>query len=265
MTIKVAFLGLGKMGCAAMKAVISAEGMQVVSGFDSDCKKTDLGLMASSKEIGVKSSDVKELVETLKRTKPDVVVDFSAANACLENSKAVSAFGANMVIGTTGFTDAQLKELTNTLRNVGAVISPSMSMGVNVFWRLIREAACNLKGYDIEVLEAHHRFKKDAPSGTALKAVKVICDATGRDMKKDVVYGREGICPRQDGEIGVMSIRAGDIVGEHTVMFTTLGERFELKHIAHSRDSFASGIPQAIRFIHGKKGIYDMGDVLGLK
>jgi 4-hydroxy-tetrahydrodipicolinate reductase len=265
MTIKVAFIGLGKMGKAAAKKVIETDGFTVVGGFDKEHVGSNIGILAGTKEIGVKVSDPSRLAEALKASSPDVVVDFTIADACVKNAKVVGEAGLNMIVGTTGFTDAQMTELKKALKGVGALISPNMSVGVNVFWKLVGEAAKNLKGYDVEVVEAHHKHKRDSPSGTALKAVQVICDAVGADMKRDVVYGRQGVCPRRSGEIGVHSIRAGDIVGEHTVTFTTEGERFELRHMAHNRDSLASGIPAAIRFIKGKKGIYDMGDVLGLR
>jgi 4-hydroxy-tetrahydrodipicolinate reductase len=265
MTIKVAFLGLGKMGCAAAKKVMETEGLQAVAGFDSAAVGVDIGTLCAGKEAGVRVEDPSKLSESLKKSRPDVVVDFSSPQACVQNSKTVADAGINMVIGTTGFTDQELGQLKRNIKGIGALISPNMSIGVNVFWKLVAEAARDLKGYDIEVVEAHHKSKKDAPSGTAMKAVQLICEATGRDVKKDVVCGREGICPRKDGEIGVSSIRAGDIVGEHTVMFATQGERFELRHVAHSRASLASGIPAAITFINGKKGIYDTADALGLK
>ncbi|MFH0863137.1 MAG: 4-hydroxy-tetrahydrodipicolinate reductase [Candidatus Altiarchaeota archaeon] len=263
MTIKVAFLGLGKMGRAAAKSVFAASDMKVVAGFDIGSVGQDIGVLAGCPPIGVKVDEPMTLEDVLSRTKPDVVVDFSSPAACLANAKAVTAAGANMVIGTTGFSDEDMARLKKSLK--GAVISPNMSVGVNVFFKLVGEAAKDLRGYDVEVVESHHKFKKDAPSGTAMKAVKAITEAVGADMKRDVIYGRHGECPRKGGQICIHSIRAGDIVGEHTVMFTSEGERFELRHVAHSRDSFASGIPAAIRFVDGKEDIYDMADVLGLK
>jgi 4-hydroxy-tetrahydrodipicolinate reductase len=265
MTIKVAFNGLGKMGCAAARAIIDSGGFDVVAGFDVSGAGADIGVLAGTKAVGVMVGEPSGLGEALKKAKPDVVVDFSAPDASVSASKAAADAGASMVIGTTGLSEAQLSKLKENLRGVGAVVSPNMSVGVNVFWKLVGEAAKELKGYDVEVVEAHHRSKKDAPSGTALKAVKAVCDAVGADPGKVVVYGRQGACPRREGEIGVHSIRAGDIVGEHTVMFTTLGERFEVRHVAHSRDSFASGVPAAVRFVKGRRGFFDMGDVLGLK
>lgn len=265
MTIKVAMLGLGKMGRAAAKSVISCEGLKIVAGFDLGSVGADVGTLAGGDPIGVRVDEPKLLADVLAKTKPDVVVDFTSPGACVKNAKIVASAGANMVIGPTGFSEEELAELKKSLKGVGAVISPNMSVGVNVFFKLVGEAARDLKGYDIEVIESHHKFKKDAPSGTAMKAVKVITDAICADMKNDVIYGRQGECRRRQGEICIHSIRAGDIVGEHTVMFTSEGERFEVRHIAHSRDSFASGIPAAVKFIKGKKGIFGMEDVLGLK
>ena len=142
-----------------------------------------------------------------------------------------------------------------------------MSIGVNVFWKLIREATGLLDGkdYDIEIIEMHHRFKKDAPSGTALRAADVISEELGKNLNDLAVYGRKGISERSKKEIGIHAVRAGDIVGEHTVLFGNLGERIEITHRAHSRLAFANGALEAVKFVHRKKGIYDMGDVLGLK
>ncbi len=265
MTIKVALLGLGRVGRCAAGAILCEEDMEIVAGYDMKYVLVDIGVLSGRQEIGVKTEDVSKLGKDLLRVKPDVVVDFTLPEACVENSKVVGEAGACMVVGTTGLTPQQLAKLKKNLKNTGLVISPNMSVGVNVFWQIIGEAARKLPGYDIEIIEAHHRFKKDAPSGTALRACEILAKATGADTRKDLVHGRKGASLRKDGEIGVHSIRAGDIVGEHTVMFSTLGERFEVKHVAHTRDSFTSGIPAAIRFINGKKGVYDMWDVLGLR
>jgi 4-hydroxy-tetrahydrodipicolinate reductase len=249
--------------------MLSSAGHKVVSVVDApgtvDLSK-DAGLLAGISELGVKVSSSDKLSETLDETKPDVVVDFTTASACVGNAKTVSGKKINLVIGTTGFTEAQKKEIEDTVKKnkVGAVLSPNMSVGVNAYWKLVAEAAKTLKGYDVEVIEAHHRFKKDAPSGTALKTAEVICEAQGRSLKDVGVYGRKGDAPRKEGEIGIHAIRAGDIVGEHTVLFSTLGERLEVTHRAHSREAFVSGVMKAVDFIAGKKGFYDMKDVLGL-
>ncbi len=265
MTIKVAFNGLGRMGRAAARTVIGDGDFRIVGGYDPSGAGEDIGAMAGTNSVGVRVEAPSDMEASLRKNGADVLVDFSTPEAALSAAEAAAAAGVSMVVGTTGFTDEEAKALRGRLSKVGAVISPNMSVGVNVFWRLVGEAARDLRGYDAEVVEAHHSMKKDAPSGTALTAVEAIAAATGADLKRDVVYGRRGESRRRKGEIGVHSIRGGDIVGEHTVLFTTEGERFELRHVAHTRDSFASGVPSAIRFIKGRKGVYDMGDALGLK
>ncbi|MBU0761844.1 MAG: 4-hydroxy-tetrahydrodipicolinate reductase [Candidatus Altiarchaeota archaeon] len=262
MAIKVAFLGVGRMGQAAIRAVLESKDLQIVAAFDTANIGQYVGALGAGQETGIKIDDPSNLKEILDKTKTDVVVDFTTAKACVQNSKTVGELGIPMVVGTTGFTENQIQKLKYNLSNTGLVLSPNMSVGVNVFWQLVGEAASKLPDYDIEVIETHHRFKKDAPSGTAKKAVEVIKDAVG-EIKP--VNGRSGDSLRQKGDVGIHSIRAGDIVGEHTVMFSSIGERFEIKHIAHSRDSFASGIPQAIRFIKDQKGFFDMWDVLELR
>ena len=172
-----------------------------------------------------------------------------------------------MVIGTTGFTDDQIKEIKELSKDVPVVLAPNMSIGVNLLFKLVQEAARALKGkgYDIEVVEMHHRFKKDAPSGTAVKIVDILKEETGI---KNVVYGREGIYEngRPSDEIAVFALRGGDVVGEHTVIFAGMGERIELTHKAGSRDIFAKGAVEAAKWIKDKPaGLYDMMDVLGLK
>lgn len=262
MAIKVAFLGTGRMGQAAVRAVMEAKDMEVAAAFDTSNAGVDVGMLSGKKTIGVLVEDPSKLKEVLEATKAEVVVDFTSAKSCVTNSKIVGEVGVPMVVGTTGFTENQSQKLKYNLSSTGLVLSPNMSVGVNVFWQLVGEAAKKLPDYDIEVIEAHHRFKKDAPSGTAKKAVEIIKEALG-EVKP--VYGRHGESLRQKQEVGVHSIRAGDIVGEHTVIYSNLGERFEMKHVAHSRDSFASGIASAIRFIKDKKGFYDMWDVLELR
>jgi 4-hydroxy-tetrahydrodipicolinate reductase len=169
----------------------------------------------------------------------------------------------NLVVGTTGFSPDQQSRIKKAVEGkVAAVISPNFMMGVNVFWKLIYEAALVLKDYDIEVIEAHHNQKKDAPSGTALAAVDALKKALG---EVEVVHGREGVRLRGK-EIGVHAIRGGDIVGDHTVLFAGPGERLEIKHQAHSRSAFASGAVQAARWVVDKEpGIYSMADVLASK
>ncbi len=265
---KVCVLGFGRMGKLIVKMLL-ASGHKVVAVVDApgspDVGK-DAGMLAGVQETGIIVSGSDKLEETLKKTKPDVVVDFTQAKACMGNLSAVARAKADIVIGTTGFTDEQKREIEATVKkgNIGAVLSPNMSVGVNAYWKLVSEAAKILSGYDVEIIEAHHRFKKDAPSGTALKTAEVVCEAQGKSLKEAGVYGRRGEAPRKEGEIGIHAIRAGDIVGEHTILFSTLGERVEVTHRAHSREAFVSGVVKAVDFVAGKKGFYSMKDVLGL-
>ena len=186
----------------------------------------------------------------------------------LAHLQACRALGVNLVIGTTGFTEAQKAEIADAAREIAIVMAPNMSVGVNVTLKLLEMAAKALStGYDIEIIEAHHRHKVDAPSGTALKMGEVIAGALGRDLKDCAVYAREGVTGERDpSSIGFATIRGGDIVGDHTVLFAGTGERIEISHKSSSRATYAQGSLRAVRFLAGrKKGLYDMADVLGLK
>lgn len=196
-----------------------------------------------------------------------VLVEFSTPEATLEHLRLVADAGGRAVIGTTGFTAAQREAIGSLARRAPIVLSPNMSVGVNLAFRLLQTMAATLgEEYDVEITEIHHRFKKDAPSGTALRMAEVVAEALGRDLGHVAVYGRQGLPgERTKNEIGVLSLRSGDVVGEHTVSFGTLGERLELTHKAHSRDTFARGALRAVRFVVGQSpGLYSMQDVLGL-
>ncbi len=197
----------------------------------------------------------------------DVIVEFSLPQASLEHLDLARAQGTAMVIGTTGFSPAEQKRLEELGRQVPCVVSPNMSLGINLMYGLLEQAALALgEDYDVEICEAHHRMKEDAPSGTALKMAEVVAAALGRDLDKVAVYQRKGrIGIRSAKEIGIQSVRAGDIVGEHTVLFAGGGERLEIVHRAHSRDTFARGALRAASWVVGQsKGLYNMQDVLGL-
>ena len=198
----------------------------------------------------------------------EVLIDFTRPEGTLAHLQACRALGVNAVIGTTGFTDAQREEVIAAAKQIAIVMAPNMSVGVNVTLRLLEMAARALAtGYDIEIIEAHHRHKVDAPSGTALKMGEVVAAALGRDLKQDAVFERHGITGERDpSTIGFSSIRGGDIVGDHTVLFAGTGERIEITHRSSSRATYAQGALRAVRFLQGKKsGLYDMFDVLGLK
>jgi len=194
----------------------------------------------------------------------DVLVDFSERKSTLSCLEVASEAGKAMVIGTTGLSDEEMARVRKAAEKIPIVLSPNMSIGVNVLFKIAEETARKLRGYDVEIFEVHHNRKKDAPSGTAKKLAQVIAEATGRDPCRDAVYGRQGIVgERKPNEIGLHAARAGDIVGEHTVIFAGPGERVELVHRAHSRNTFASGALRAARFAAcAPPGLHTMADVL---
>lgn len=255
MTVRMAVAGCqGRMGRLLIEEVRRFEDLSLAAGFD---------LLGVGELIGggVVVSDPREMAEVLRSSKAQVLIDFTAPAATVENVRVAADQGVNLVVGTTGLSDLQRREIAEAIDGrVAAVISPNYSVGVNLFWRLIEVAAKSLDGYDIEVIEAHHRKKMDAPSGTAAEAVRVLARATG---KVEAIYGREGQGLRGD-EIGVHAVRAGDIVGDHTVLFAGPGERLEIKHQAHSRQAFATGAVRAARWVaSAPHGVYSMADVLG--
>ncbi len=198
----------------------------------------------------------------------EVLIDFTRPEGTLAHLAACRERGVNAVIGTTGFTAAQKAEIEAAARDIAIVLAPNMSVGVNVTLKLLEMAAKALStGYDIEVIETHHRHKVDAPSGTALKMGEVVADALGRSLEECAVYAREGVTGERDpSTIGFATIRGGDIVGDHTVLFAGTGERIEITHKASSRAGYAQGSLRAVRFLAGRKsGLFDMFDVLGLR
>ena len=199
--------------------------------------------------------------------KDRILIEFSVPEASLAHARLVARQGGRAVIGTTGFTPAQREELAAIGRSIAILVAPNMSVGVNVAFRILADMARMLgDDYDVEIVETHHRFKKDAPSGTALRMAEVVAEALGRDLAKTAVYDRhDKLAERTRKEIGMAALRTGDVVGEHTVTFGALGERLELTHRAQSRDNFARGALRAARFIAtAKPGLYSMQDVLGL-
>ena len=198
----------------------------------------------------------------------DCLIDFTRPEGSLQHLAACVEHGVNMVIGTTGFDEAGKAAITKAAESIGIVFAPNMSVGVNATLKLLDMAARILNsGYDVEVFEAHHRHKVDAPSGTALKMGEVIAGALGRDLKDCAVYAREGVTGERDpSSIGFATIRGGDIVGDHTVLFAGTGERIEVTHKSSSRATYAQGSLRAVRFLAGQQtGLFDMFDVLSLK
>lgn len=251
------------MGNLLIRRILATEGLELSAAFDLVKIGEDVGDAIGVGHLGVPISDSKDLAKVLKESKTDVLIDFTIAAATAVNAPAAAAAGVNLIIGTTGLTAEQKTNITDAVikNNVAAVISSNYSIGVGVFFKLIRDAAKYLgDAYDVEIIEAHHNQKKDAPSGTAMTAAEIISDAMGG---KEIIYGREGICPRGK-EICIHAIRGGDIVGDHTVMFIGNSERIEIRHQAHSREIFVGGAVMAAKWVVSqKKGVvYDMSDVL---
>jgi 4-hydroxy-tetrahydrodipicolinate reductase len=256
----------GRMGRALMEALAQAGDFQLMAALersDSPFVGKDAGELVGS-PCGVRiTADPERSLSGC-----DVLVDFTRPEATLEHLEICRSHGIRMVIGTTGFTPEQKKLISNASLDIAMVMAPNMSVGVNLTFRLLELAAQVLnEGYDIEILEAHHRHKVDAPSGTALRMGEVIAKTLGRDLAECAVYGREGVTgERKPATIGFATVRGGDIVGDHTALFAGTGERVEITHRAASRATFALGALRAARFLAGKKsGLFDMQDVLGLK
>jgi 4-hydroxy-tetrahydrodipicolinate reductase len=224
----------------------------------------DAGEAAGIGKIGL--SLVDDLRAVVKEAQ--VVIDFTNPEAAVAHVAVAAEHRVPAVVGTTGLTAGDLARIRELSAAMPCVVSPNMSVGVNLLFKALAEIASTLGGeYDVEIFETHHRFKKDAPSGTALKMAQVIASALGRDLEKVGLYGRRGmIGERGKEEIAIHTLRAGDVVGEHTVVFGGMGERIEVTHRAHSRDTFARGALRAARWVVGRPpGLYDMQAVLGLK
>jgi 4-hydroxy-tetrahydrodipicolinate reductase len=254
------------MGTRIAQLICETEGIELVGGFErADHPKVGREI---SEVIGgappglVVSGSIDDVL-----INADVVIDFTSASVSLKHLMSASAKCKSMVIGSTGFASEQVKEARELARAVPCVLAPNMSMGVNILFKVVSDVARLLgDDFDVEIVEAHHRLKKDAPSGTALKLAQVVADALERNLDEVGVYARHGIIgERTPKEIGIQTVRAGDIVGEHTVLFGGPGERIEITHRAHNRDNFARGALRAAQWVlHQPPGLYDMRDVLGI-
>ncbi len=265
--LKIAITGAaGRMGKTLIEACSQADGCAVCAAIE----RPGISLVgADAGELaGVGALDVK-LVDNVASVVNDfdVLIDFTSIENTLNNLQVCRANNKQIIIGTTGFSDEQKHIIEEASQDIALVFAPNMSVGVNLCLKLLQTAAAIFnEDYDIEVIEAHHRHKVDAPSGTALRMGEVLAETLGRDLNTCAVYGRQGHTGvREPQTIGFETIRAGDIVGEHTVMFATEGERVEITHKASSRMTFAKGAVRAAKWLQTKKnGLYDMQDVLGL-
>jgi len=257
----------GRMGGRIIHMIQQSEEITLTGSFerpDHPAIGKDVGEIVGLGKIGI---DVATNINDAMKD-GDVLIDFTTPESTLHNIRFIAETGQAMVIGTTGIAGEKEKDLKLLGQKIRCVRAPNMSVGVNVLFKVVGDLSIILgKDWDMEVVEAHHRLKKDAPSGTAMHLAKILADSTERNLETDAVYGRKGfIGVRTEKEIGIQSIRAGDIVGEHTVMFAGTGERIEITHRAHSRDNFAKGALLAATWVVKQpNGLYDMQDVLGLK
>lgn len=265
--MKIAIAGAnGRMGRMLIEAVLNAEDLTLVGALDvagSASIGTDAGTFLGRNTGVLIESDIAKSCKDA-----EYLIDFTRPEGTLEHVSYCEKNGIKMIIGTTGFNDDGKAQIAEAAKKIAIVFAPNMSVGVNVTLKLLELAAKNFsQGYDIEIIEAHHRHKVDAPSGTALRMGEVVANALGRNLKEVGTFAREGITGERDpSTIGFATIRGGDIIGDHTVLFAGTGERIEITHKSASRASYAVGSLRAARFLADKQnGLYDMQDVLGLK
>ncbi|HQN18530.1 MAG TPA: 4-hydroxy-tetrahydrodipicolinate reductase [Syntrophobacteraceae bacterium] len=257
----------GRMGSRIAQLVRDTEGIELAGGFEYSehpCVGKDLSEAIGGGRTG--KTVVGSMEEALHQA--DLVIDFTSAAASIQHLQLAASKRIPMVVGSTGFTPDQMAEALELSSRCPCVITPNMSIGVNILFKVVADVARMLgSDFDVEIVEAHHRFKKDAPSGTALKLAQIIAGSLSRKLDEVGVYARHGLIgERSNEEIGIQTLRGGDIVGEHTVLFAGMGERIELTHRAHSRDNFARGaVRAALWVIHQPPGLYDMENVLGIK
>ena len=267
MSLNIAIAGAsGRMGRTLIEAVLRGAEVKLAAALEiagSPHLGKDAGELAGA-HCGVRITD--DVERALKGC--DVLIDFTRPEGTLHHVALCRKLGVRPVIGTTGFDEAGKKTLADASREIAMVMAPNFSVGVNVTFKLLETAAKSLnQGYDVEIIEAHHRLKVDAPSGTALRMGEVVAGALGRDLKQCAIYGREGVTgERKDDTIAFSAIRGGDLVGDHTVMFIGMGERVEITHRASSRMNYANGALRAAQWVMAKpSGLYDMFDVLGFR
>lgn len=266
-TIKIAVAGgSGRMGRMLIEAVQQADDLVLAAVFDRAASPfigRDAGELVAQ-PCGVRITDDASAAIAAA----DCVIDFTLPEGSLAHLELARQHGKAMVIGTTGFNADQKREIQRAAETIPVVFAPNMAVGVNAVFKLLEVAARILdQGYDIEVIEAHHRLKVDAPSGTALRMGEIVADQLGRDLEQCAIYGREGVTgKRKDETIGFSTIRGGDVVGDHTVLFAGIGERIEITHKSGSRMPYALGALRGARFLAGRaRGLFDMQDVLGLR
>lgn len=268
--LRVCMMGLGRTGKIVAKSLLNRQDIQLVMAVcspNSDKIGLDVGELLGMPAIGVKVVGSDSLNESLKLFKPDVVIDFTDPESCVKNAAVLARNKVNMVVATTGFSDVQLQKLQSIAvqNKTGMVIAPNITLGVNVLQFLCKIAAQLLDDYDVEIVEEHFKDKKDVPSGTAIKIAKSISEGRGIGSNLKILTEKEAAFVRGVNVIPIHSIRAGGIVGVHKVLFASGEDRLEIVHQSFARSVFAKGAIRAAKFIAGRKGIYDMADVLNLE
>ena len=265
--MKVAIAGsTGRMGRALIEAVLRAPDASLAAALE---QRGNASLGRDAGELVGESCGVpisEDVAQALAGC--DVLVDFTRPAGTIQHLAICRTLGVKLVIGTTGFDDAQKRAIADGAKEIAIAMAPNFSVGVNVTFKLLEVAAAALNhGYDVEIVEVHHRHKVDAPSGTALRMGEIVARGLGRDLRQDAVYGREGVTGERKTEtIGFATVRGGDVVGDHTVMFLGTGERIEITHRSSSRATYAQGALRSARFLADKpNGLYDMQDILGLR
>ncbi|MFQ5451100.1 MAG: 4-hydroxy-tetrahydrodipicolinate reductase [Nitrospinaceae bacterium] len=265
--IKIVVVGAaGRMGRTIVSCIEDSPGAELAGGTETPGHPAlgkDVGELAG---IGPKNICVMDRLEDAVES-ADAIIDFTTPECSMETLRVGTEKFKPMVIGTTGFSAEQKQRVQELARKNRSVMAPNMSIGVNVLFKVVRDMALALgEAYDVEIVEAHHKFKKDAPSGTAVRISEILAETLNRDLDQVAVYGRKGVTERQPGEIGIHTLRAGDIVGEHRVLFGGMGENLEIFHRAQSRETFARGaIRAACWLVDQPVGLYDMQDVLGFR
>ena len=268
---KVCMIGLGKTGLEIARYMVNSDKLDLVMAVASPGSSKlgkDLGELLNTRDTGIKVTGGDSLADNLKLFKPDVAVDFTDPKVSVKNLEVLAKHKVNTVICTTGFTELQIQRIRAiTLANkVGTVIAPNITVGVNVLRFVCEIISGILDDYDVEIIESHHRHKKDSPSATALKIAVIILKPRSLEVSENlVVLDRTITGMRRDKEIGVHAVRAGGIVGIHKVLFVSEEDKLEITHESFNRSIFAKGVEKAINFIIGKKGVYDMDDVLDFK
>lgn len=270
-TVRVALFGFGRMGQAVARNLLKDPSVKLVlvasrSGGDKVGK--DMGDILEIPETGLIVKGCDQLVQSLAATRPDIVVDFTNPEAGLINLKTAAKYGAHLIVGTTGYTKFQAEALRSiaNMYEVSLVMAPNLSIGINMLIDSAKKMAKVLSNFDIEVIEEHHRYKKDAPSGTAIRLAKVIAEGVGINPEKELIFGRHGNKSSKGREIAIHAIRGGGTIGVHKIVFVSDNERLEIKHESINRNAFTDCLKKVIQYIHSyPTGIYEVEEILGLE